>query len=67
METESSLHDNLEFDTLSNAGLFYRNYEGKEAKYVWTAFDIFNVQTEQYVFPKKIRISIFWRRDVIRT
>ena len=32
METESFLHDNLDFDTLSNAELFYTNYEGKEPK-----------------------------------
>ena len=45
METESFLHDNLEFDTLSNAELFYKNYEGKEAKDVWTAFDIFETNS----------------------
>ena len=32
METESFLDDNLEFDKLSNAEVFYRNYEGKEPK-----------------------------------
>ena len=30
METESFLHNNLELDNLSNAELFYRNYEGFE-------------------------------------
>ena len=45
METESFLHDNLEFDTLSNAELFYKNYEGKEPKDVWIAFDMFETNS----------------------
>ena len=45
METESFLHDNLEFDTLSNAEMFYKNYEGKEPKDVWAAFEIFETNS----------------------
>ena len=45
METESILHDNLEFDFLSDAEFFYKNYEGKESKDVWTAFDIFETNS----------------------
>ena len=45
METESFLHDNEEFDKLSNAELFYRNYKGKEPKDVWAAFEIFEANT----------------------
>ena len=41
METESVLHDNLEFDKLSNAELFHKNCKVKEPKDVWTAFEIF--------------------------
>ena len=59
METESILHDNLEFDILSDAELFYKNYEGKESKDVWTAFDIFETNSidmsklDNLVFQKK--------------
>ena len=45
METESFLHDNLEFYTLSNAELFYTNYEGTEPKDVWTSFDTFETNS----------------------
>ena len=45
METESFLHDNLEFDTLSNAEMFYKNYEGKEPKDVWATFEIFETNS----------------------
>ena len=45
METESFLHDNEEFDKLSNAELFYRNYKGKEPKDVWAAFEIFETNS----------------------
>ena len=38
------MHDNLEFDT-SNAELFYKNYEGKEPKDVWAAFEIFETNS----------------------
>ena len=42
---EYFLHDDLDFDTLSNAELFYKNYEGKDAKDVWNAFDIFETNS----------------------
>ena len=45
METESFLHDNEEFNKLSNAELFYRNYKGKEPKDVWAAFEIFETNS----------------------
>ena len=45
MDTESFLHDNLDFDTLSNAELFYTKYEGTEPKDVWTSFDIFETNS----------------------
>ena len=45
MKTESFLHDNEEFDKLSNAELFYRNYKGKEPKDVWAAFEIFETNS----------------------
>ena len=35
----------LEFDILSDAELFYKNYEGKEPKDNWTAFDIFKTNS----------------------
>ena len=64
METESFLHDNLEFDTLSNAELFYKNQEGKEPKYVWTAFDAFETNSIDMskldnIISKKVKISIW--------
>ena len=45
METESFLHDNLDFDILSNAEVFYKRYEGTEPKDVWTSFDIFETNS----------------------
>ena len=45
MKTESFFHVNLEFYILSDAQLFYKNYEGKEPKDVWTAFDIFKTNS----------------------
>ena len=45
METESFLHDNEEFDKLSNSEVFYRNYKGKEPKDVWAAFEIFETNS----------------------
>ena len=41
MEAESFLYDNVHFDILSNAELFYQTYTRKEPKDFWTAFDIF--------------------------
>ena len=45
METESILHDNLDFDILTKAELFYTRFEGKEGKDVWTSFDIFETNS----------------------
>ena len=45
LETESFLHDNLEFDVLSKAELFYITNEGKEPKDIWTSFDIFETNS----------------------
>ena len=41
----SFLHDNLDFDILSNAEVFYKRYEGTEPKDVWTSFDIFETNS----------------------
>ena len=68
METESILHDNLEFDILSDAELFYKNYEGKESKDVWTAFDIFETNSidmsklDNLVFQKSKDFYILEKR-----
>ena len=35
MDTESFFYDNLDFDILTNADLFYTKFEGKEGKDVW--------------------------------
>ena len=59
MDTEYFLHNNLEFGILSDAELFHKNYEGKESKDVWTAFDIFETNSidmsklDNLVFQKK--------------
>jgi len=69
METESVLHDNLEFDKLSNAELFYKNCKVTEPKDVWTAFEIFETNSidmsklDNPIF-QKAKISILWRKDV---
>ena len=38
IDTESFLHDNLDFDTLSNAEVFYTKYEGKGGTDVYFNF-----------------------------
>ena len=45
MEIESFLHDNLDFDTLSEAEVFYKTYKGKELNFFWTAFEIFETNS----------------------
>ena len=69
METEQFLHDNLDFDILSNAEVFYKKYEGTEPKHVWTSFDIFETNSidmaklDNLIF-KKVEIFILWKKDV---
>ena len=45
MEKETFLHEDLDFDTLSNAEIFYNRYAGKEAKDVWASFEIFETNS----------------------
>ena len=59
METESFLHDNEEFDKLSNSEVFYRNYKGKEPKDVWAAFEIFETNS---IDMSKLDNLIFQKR-----
>ena len=58
METESFLHDNVDFDMLSEAEAFYKTHKGKEPKDVWTAFEMSICQSHFLRWKKQVLILL---------
>ena len=70
IETESILHDNLDFDILKKAELFYTKFEGKEGKDVCASFDIFETNSidmtklDNLIFQKS-KDFYTWKKDAV--
>ena len=70
METDSSPDGELDFDTLSEAEVFFKNYKGREPKNVWVEFATFESNSidmsalDNLIF-QKAKIFSLWKKEMV--